>query len=234
MAINPSNSNAINIVNLPNAQLAVGGDFLIIQTPNGTQKINFTDFNVVRTDVFGNATVIGDLTGNRAFLTEISTGSISARNLFTTAGQGINVANGFYNRFTFQDGLILSADQNTTNDPVYTAIVQGVLPSLSAFWAQRFKFIADQSCTVGILPGQFTGTGVFPGYFGTNPGLSYGSINSAEKFTIGPTSTSLSGAYISSILQTGVNNADLTIVLTVPLTASFQSQYKVRALATYS
>lgn len=234
MAINPSNSNAINIVNLPNAQLAVDGDYIVLQTPNGTQKINFNDFNVVRTDVFGNATVLGDLTGNLAYYTEINVGNLSARNFHTTAGQGINVGNGFYDRFTFQDGLILSADSNPTNNPVYTAIVQGVLPSLSAYWAQRFRFIADASCTVNILPGNFTGIGVFPGYFGSNPGLSYGQINSVEKFNIGMTSTSLSGAYISSITQTGVNNADLTIVVTVPLTASSTSQYRVRALATYS
>jgi hypothetical protein len=234
MAINPSNSNAINIVNLPNAQLAVDGDFLILQTPNGTQKINFTDFNVVRTDVIGNATVIGDLTGNKAYLTEAGIGNLSARNLFTTEGQGINVVNGFYNRFTFQDGLILSADSNPTNDPIYLQFTRTVLPAFSAYLTSLFKRIADQSCTVTILAGTKTGTGVFPGFFGSNPGVSFGNINSAEKFTVATTSNSLSGYYISSITQTGINNNDLTIVMTVPLTASYDSTYKVRALAVYT
>ena len=71
MAIIPTNSNYTNIANLPKAQLAVDSDLLILQTTNGTQTIPFNEFNVVRTDLYGNATVVGDLTGNNAIYTSL-------------------------------------------------------------------------------------------------------------------------------------------------------------------
>jgi hypothetical protein len=44
MAINSSNSNSINIANLPQTQEAVNGDLLLIQTDSGIQTIDFENF----------------------------------------------------------------------------------------------------------------------------------------------------------------------------------------------
>jgi len=72
MAINSSNSNYVNISNLPQTQLAVGGDLLVLQTEGGTRTIDFGNFNVVRTDAAGNATVVGEMTGSNAFFNNIA------------------------------------------------------------------------------------------------------------------------------------------------------------------
>lgn len=185
MAINPSNSNAINIVNLPNAQLAVPGDYLILQTTNGTQKINFNDFNVVRTDINGNATVIGNLTGNDMFVDNIVTANLTASNFFTTKGQGINGSNNFYDRFTIQDGLILSADVNTKNNPVYTEITQTILPSLTSNLANIFSKIYDYSNTAVIPAGSNTTSLITINQFFANYPITITQVT-RDKFTVVP------------------------------------------------
>jgi hypothetical protein len=205
MAINPSNSNAINIVNLPTAQLAVAGDYLILQTNNGTQKINFNDFNVVRTDIFGNATVIGNLTGNDVIVDNVVTANITASNFFTTNGQGINGSNGFYDRFTIQDGLILSADLNTKNNPVYTEITQTIIPATTASLANIFSKIYDYSSTATIVAGSNTTTAITINQFFTNYPITITQIT-RDKFTIVPQVGTLTQVpTVSNIQQIGQN-----------------------------
>lgn len=231
MAINPSNSNAINIVNLPSAQLAVAGDYLILQTNNGTQKINFNDFNVVRTDIFGNATVLGNLTGNDVIVDNVITANITASNFFTTNGQGINGANGFYDRFTIQDGLILSADLNTKNNPVYTEITQTILPAATASLANLFYKIYDYSSSATIIAGSNATSTITINQFFTNYPITITQIT-RDKFTVVPTVGTLTQVpTITNIQQIGQN---LQFQIAVGSNVASNVQFNWRLLVTYT
>lgn len=240
MAINPSNSNAINIVNLPKAQLAVASDYIILQTNNGTQKINFNDFNVVRTDINGNATVIGDISGNASYFSTANILDITAKNYHTTAGQGINGVNGFYNRFTMQDGIILSANQNTFQDPVYLQITNFVIPATISQITSSFKQIIDEQGTATLQAGFSSWTVTVNGFF------PYGSINSVNSitphmFTFMPksplytdTPVSLSGVWpIVQNIKTNIAGTALIFDITIPAYLKDTTDCYWRILLTY-
>ena len=132
MATNPTNSTAVNIRNLPASQLAVDSDQIILQTTNGTQVITFKDFNVVKTDINKNATVVGDLNATNAYLSGgVRIASLSAGSLWTTApgarpSFGVTRAAGFYDNLTIVNGLITSAvpaAEDYTKNPIYTNLV---------------------------------------------------------------------------------------------------------------
>jgi len=127
MATNPTNSSVVSILNLPQASLATPTDFLILQTTNGTQIIPFSNFNVVQTDINGNATIVGNLTGTNAiFNGGVNTLALTASNYYSQYGQpGISQSYGYYDSFTIANGLIVSATQTGTdyaNNPIYTTL----------------------------------------------------------------------------------------------------------------
>lgn len=129
MATNPTNSTAINIRNLPVSQLAVSTDSLILQTTNGTQTIPFANFNVVKTDINGNATVTGTLTGGDAIFTGgVRITSLSASSIWASgsnSGYGVSLPYNYYDSFTIQNGLIVSASQTSNdyiNNPIYSSL----------------------------------------------------------------------------------------------------------------
>jgi hypothetical protein len=130
MATNPTNSTTVNIRNLPTSQLAVDSDDFILQTNNGTQIISFKDLNVVKTDINGNATVVGTITGTNAIFTRgILTPSLTASQFVTTNGQtGFTPpfpTHDYYDSFTLANGLIVSATRTIsdfTSNPMYTSL----------------------------------------------------------------------------------------------------------------
>lgn len=171
MAINPSNSNAINIASLAKAQLAVPGDTFILQTPNGTQVIDFNDLNVVKADIFGNATVTGNLTGQNALLADVQILNLSASHYFTSIGRGTDAANSFYDRFTIQDGIVLSASVNTFNNPVYTQLTTNNIPAATSYMLSLFKRVSDDTGVATILAGNTQVTVNLTNFFLTYPYL---------------------------------------------------------------
>lgn len=131
MAITPTNSNTVSLLTLPSAQLAVGSDLLVLQTTNGTQTITFDKFNVVKTDVTGSATVTNNLSvTNTGVFNSIVVNNLSAASVYTAAGPGTTLPSGFYNQFTIQNGIILSATANIQNDPVYNQLYNVDIPNL--------------------------------------------------------------------------------------------------------
>jgi hypothetical protein len=143
MAIIPTNSNSINISNLPKAQLAAPTDLLLLQTTNGTQVIPFKNFNVVQTDVYGNATVVGSLSGNNTTFTSINCTSLTASNISTAFGPGTTQAFGAANFFTIQNGIILSAASIIGTDPVYQQLYNNDVPRLITQYTSAFRAVAD-------------------------------------------------------------------------------------------
>ena len=144
MATNPTNSTTVSILNLPQAQLAVPSDYLVLQTNNGTQIISFDTFNVVKADINGNATVIGDLSGNNAtFFGGVNVISLTASQYYTNGGQkGFTPATpgqNYYDSFTIANGLIISAtptSQDYGNNPIYTTLFTDLTAVSSSFATQ--------------------------------------------------------------------------------------------------
>jgi len=187
MATNPSNSNAVNIGSLSQAQLAVDGDLLILETPFGTQTIDFQNFNVVKTDVLGNATVIGNLTAKDALLANVRVTALSAGSIHTSLGQGVNAANDYYNRFTIEDGIVLSASVNTLSDPVYTRITQTDLPTTTSYMVSLFKRVADETIIVNFPRYSTTQVITFYDFFAAYPWLTLTRIqNEPQSFICTP------------------------------------------------
>jgi hypothetical protein len=156
MAIDSTNSNSVNISNLPKSQIAVDGDLLILQTDNGTQTIDFSDFNVVKTDAAGNATVIGDLSGNKGVLnTGLFKNALSAASYYSNNIPGVNNSFGFYNVFTISNGLITSADYRIGSTE-YNTIVNTVIPAVTANQTKVYKYVAyadNETSPIAIPPG---------------------------------------------------------------------------------
>jgi len=122
MANDNTNSTTVNILDLPSAQLALGTDKLILQTANGTQIIAFDQFNVVRTDIYGNATVLGSLTGNDATLTTLMLNSLSSDAYSSNGKAGVNSTMSYINRLELTNGIVTSGTY-VTGSPEYQALM---------------------------------------------------------------------------------------------------------------
>jgi hypothetical protein len=146
MAINSTDANYVNISSLPKSQVAADLDLIILQTDAGTKTIEFNNFNVVRTDAEGNATVVGNLTGNDVNLENgLFSSSVSSVNFFSQGRQGVNGLSNYYNRFTINGGLVTSATYVTNNSPDYRAITQTILPNLTSWLNTTYKIYIDTS-----------------------------------------------------------------------------------------
>ena len=183
MAITPTNSNTTSIINLPQSQLAVGTDLFLLQTTNGTQTIIFNNLNVVKTDVVGNATVTGRLSGGAATLNSLAVNTLTAANLSTPAGPGISLPPGFYNQFTIQNGLILSASESVLNDPVYIQLYSTDIGNIVQTYLANngISAIVENFGVAQITPGNTTITINLDKYFQNKPSnISIGSITPAH------------------------------------------------------
>ena len=153
MATNPTNSTTVSILNLPQAQLATPTDYLVLQTTNGTQIISFQSLNVVKTDIYGNATVTGNLSGgNATFVGGINTVTLTASQYYTNGGQQgwtdpapINLNNpNYYDSFTIVNGLVISAVKTSvdyTANPIFTTL-NTQITALSSSTASSFTALS--------------------------------------------------------------------------------------------
>jgi hypothetical protein len=130
MANNTTNSNFVNIQDLPQSQIALDTDLLILQTANGTNTITFDNFNVVKEDINGNTVLAGSLTGNDAIFTTINLDALSSQAYFSNGIQGNSKAFGYTNRMTLTNGLVTSADF-VIGSPEYTSLYN-LIASISA------------------------------------------------------------------------------------------------------
>lgn len=210
MAINTSNSNFVNISNLPQVQEAVDGDLLIVQTENGTQTINFQNLNVVKTDAAGNATVVGELTGTIAFLDTLSAGgTVSSYNFRSNNQTGVFKNMDFYNRLTINGGLVTSADY-VLGSPEYDYITTTVIPSVTSFQNTLYKYIIDLNGQATIAGGNTNVAASFSQFFNTYPNISIGSIRPFH-FMLAVNTRLSSFPWVDNIAQDPSNNLTFTI-----------------------
>lgn len=166
MANNSSNSNYVNISNLPQTQEAVDSDLLILQTENGTQTITFNNFNVVKTDAVGNATVVGGVTGNQAQFSTISaTNYITSPLFYANKTEGYTGLNGFYNRFTLNGGLVTSATYIGRADDDYNYLTQTFVPGTTAWQNGIYTRTIDRVGETGANPNSSSVNITIPGFF---------------------------------------------------------------------
>jgi hypothetical protein len=248
MATNPTNSTTVNIRNLPTSQLAVDSDDFILQTNNGTQIISFRDLNVVKTDINGNATVTGTLTGTNAIFTgSLTTPSISASQFTTTGGRtGFTPpfpTHDYYDSFTIVNGLVVSATRaisDFTGNPIYTSLyTQLTAASASLTTKSTYKNIFDYTAQVNIPLGATASSTInwtgLPGF--TNE------VNSrlnASSFSIMPgNGSSLAFAlstvpFITNISGTpGATTGSIAFILNAGMLVPASSNFGVRVLITY-
>lgn len=210
MATNTTNSNFVNISNLPKAQIANNTDTLILETQNGTQTIEFQNFNVVRTDAAGNATVTGDISGGKADFIEIQADTLRATEIFSSNEQGVSNAYAYQNIFKTTNGIIVSSDY-VVGSPEYLTLYN-LYVTLSANSSQNFKKVFEYNGTASINNGSIVSSLINVGGFPPNTGgTSVGSLignssNYPSFFTITPYS---------------LNNSS-PVPATVPVLSGFQ------------
>ena len=248
MATNPTNSTTVSILNLPKAQLATPTDYIVLQTTNGTQIISFNSFNVVKTDIYGNATIVGDLTGNNAvFQGGINTITLTASQYYTQGGQKgftpvVPNPGNYYDSFTIANGLIISATPTSSDyngNPIYvslstqlTALSTSLTTQISANSATCIKpNLFDGITTVTIAGGNNSNTGTI-----LNIPSEIISLD-ATRFTIqSTTSKTLSTLpYITGVHLTTNTNAYGSVAFTVN-NAVYNADvaYAVRLLVSYN
>jgi len=227
MATTPTNSNGLNITDLPQAQLASDLDLLILETQNGTQTIQFNNFNVVRTDVAGNATVVGDISGNNAIYGDVRTGVLRSGIIYSNNEQGVTKSNAYQNILKTTNGIIVSSDY-VIGSPEYIEL-RNLYNSLSGNSSQDYKKVYEYNGIAEITADQIDSSIINIGQFPrASNGISVGSlignnVNYASFFTLTPfarngsATSSVSPALGNFTYNPGSGNGDDFILVNVRL-----------------
>ena len=238
MATTPTNSNGLNITDLPQAQLASDLDLLILETQNGTQTIQFNNFNVVRTDVAGNATVVGDISGNNAIYGDVRTGVLRSGIIYSNNEQGVTKSNAYQNILKTTNGIIVSSDY-VIGSPEYIEL-RNLYNSLSGNSSQDYKKVYEYNGIAEITADQIDSSIINIGQFPrASNGISVGSlignnVNYASFFTLTPfartgsATSSVSPALGNFTYNPGSGNGDDFILVNVRL-----SEVNSRTVSTF-
>ena len=215
MAINASNSNFVNINNLPKSQIALDPDLLVLQTQNGTEAITFENFNVVKTDANGNATVVGDLSGGYADLTSAYVSELKVDQIYSDNLLGTSNSMSYQNRIQTTNGIITSSDY-AIGSPEYNSLYnlyQTLSANSSPYYKKVFEYITTATINNGAQYSQIMSISPTPfNYQGIKVGSLIGAdINGASYFCLTPipnsnyltqTPASLSGLSYNSLTDT--------------------------------
>lgn len=196
MAINTFNSNFVNINNLPKSQIALDPDLLILQTQNGTEAITFENFNVVKTDADGNATVVGNISGEYADFTDSYIQSLKVDQIFSNNLLGTTNGMSYQNRIQTTNGIITSSDY-AVGSPEYT-ILYNLYRTLSANSSSYYKKVFESTTTAEIINGQ----------------------NASQTMSISPTPTNYQGLKVGSLISSDSNSPAYFTLTPVPNSSS--------------
>ena len=182
MANNSSNSNFVSIQSLPQAQIALDTDLLILQTQNGTQTITFDNFNVVKTDINGNVVLPAALTGNESIFATVQSQVVSGAAFYSEGIPGTNRVNNYANRLEITNGITTSASY-AIGSPEYVSLYN-LIQSVSAIGNiyERWGFatinggLSSQLIYLTDIPSD-VGTNVKPHHFNLQPAGLGGPIN---------------------------------------------------------
>ena len=233
MAINTSNSNYVNISNLPQVQQVFGEDLIIVQTDNGTTTINFEDFNVVKTDAAGNATVVGTISGTKTaqFTTLSASNDVRAVNYYANNVKGYYGANAYYNKFTINGGLITTASY-TLGSPEYINITQTLLPNLTSWQNTQYKRVFDYDGTTTIAINTSYYPVILTNFYINNTQFSQSSLRPIH-FLLTATTRLSSAPYVSNINQDRTSDNDLSFRVNLGYNVPVNTPIYWRILYTY-
>lgn len=232
MAINTSNSNYVNISNLPQAQEAINTDLLVLQTENGTQTISFGDFNVVKTDTAGNATVVGGLTGTNAYFNVLSaSGDVRSLNYYSNNQKGSFAANNYYNRFTLNGGLVTTASY-ALGSPEYVNITQTIIPNLTSWQNTQYRRILDLNGQTNIAFNQTYVVVQLDLFYQLYPFISSSTLNNSH-FLLTTTTRISSTPFISNINTDRGTTNDLSFRINLGYAAPVSTGMVWRLFYTY-
>lgn len=164
MATN-TQTNIVNINNMPEAQEIFNGNYLIVQNDAGTQIIDWQNIGVMKLDTSGNGTYAGGLTGAAITVSSATISTLSGSTYISNEKIGQSAALDYYNTFEFTNGLLTSASSRI-GSPEYEDIVNTRIPTitaalLSAFQANYTVYSNDfnfnpagigAGITLGVLP----------------------------------------------------------------------------------
>jgi len=232
MAINTSNSNYVNISNLPQAQEAINTDLLVLQTENGTQTISFGDFNVVKTDTSGNATVVGGLTGTNAYFNTLSSsGDIKSLNYFSNNQKGVFATNNYYNRLTLNGGLVTTASY-ALGSPEYVNITQTIIPNLTSWQNTQYRRMLDLNGQTNIAFNQTYVVVQLDLFYQLYPFISSSTLNNSH-FLLTTTTRISSTPFISNINTDRATTNDLSFRINLGYAAPTSTGMVWRIFYTY-
>jgi hypothetical protein len=216
-----SNSNSVNIGDLPPTQFLINGDLLIVQTADGTQVIDFANVNFVKTDINGNSLLSGNLSGANLFFVSGIYTSLSAANFSSNGLPGILLPTGYYNTFTLTNGLVTSASY-VQGSPEYVNLTQTFIPAVTAYQTTVYSTLttgliqfADQNGQAAIYLNT-SNTQVSINNFFNNYPISVNNITPAH-FTVVPANDIGTIPYVSNIQN---QNQNLTFQLNLGGTTS--------------
>jgi len=187
MATN-TQTNIVNINNLPEAQEIFDGNLLIVQNDAGTQVIDWQNIGVLKLSTAGDGTYSGGLTGENIHVTDATISNLDGSSYMSNGEAGQSATVDYYNTFTFTNGLMTSAS-NRIGSPEYEDIVNTKIPAITAALLSAFQ--ANYTVYSGdfIFDGTGTKLGIALGVLPAN--LSVSNFNGAD-FTLAQSSGSVS------------------------------------------
>lgn len=205
----------VNLSNLPQSEEAQDTDFIILQTINGTQIIPFGNFNVVKTDISGNATVTGNLTGENIIVSNINTQSLSSNSFTINGVPGVTVSNSYYNDFTITNGLVTSARYVSQSDPDYVYLVGTYIPTTLNALITAYKRVYDSTQTASVASTPATSVNLILNNFFVNyPAIVATNLTPANFIItpgIGNTTVVSTLPYVTDIANDGFGNLTYTL-----------------------
>jgi hypothetical protein len=193
----------------------VDGNLFVIQSGNFTNAIDFTNINLLKTDIKKNATAVGNLSGNNSYTTSFSSiNSINSKQFYSNGLSGVNTYANLNNVFTVNGGLI-TRSTSVTGSPEYILLTTTTLSALTTYQNSLYRFIVDESSTSDwinpslkyITVSQSTNTAeyVLSGFFTRNPRLTLSELKPFH-FSFTPVVTLSSQPYITEISVDYHNN----------------------------
>lgn len=203
MAINSSNSNFVNIKDLPQAQLALNPDLIIIETQNGTEAITFENFNVVKTDINDNTTLPGELTGSSSTFNNVNTDALTVGTVYTNGLEGYSQGMSYTNRVRTTNGIVTSADY-VYGSPEYVTLFN-LYKSLSSNSSPNYKKVFEATGTTAINLNKNASLDCIVSNFpsdtnGTDVGFNiFNNIGQYISYNLLPTTGTTAYPYVSSV-----------------------------------
>jgi len=105
-----TDTNIININNLPSVFEIVDGSKLIVQNESVTNTIDWKNVGVIKLNDSGSGSIEGSLTAANINVITAEVGTLSADAIYSSGLAGVTVSQNYYNRLIVTNGVVTSAD----------------------------------------------------------------------------------------------------------------------------